>query len=129
MPKIVDVIKRHRNKRRAFRFVESVIGSGKVNIQPCESTRVTAIPGCEDIVESYDLYSLGGNFFACSPRIFDKDLAVISLVKVDGPFFTDYSLEFNHTDLELSERKVHWLFDRVNALKMQQQNNATVQAM
>lgn len=120
-------IKKHRQRRSAVRFVTSVIEKGDVNVS-YNSGQVQLIAGGDDSEERYDLYAAKGDFFTGAPKTF-HDIAVISLVKEEGPFFTYYSLKFNHTDLELSERKAHWLFDRVNALKMQQQNNATVQAM
>lgn len=128
MPKIVKFIRKHGNEWRAVRFVESVIGSGKVNIQPCESTRVTAIPGCDDFVERYDLYAAKGDFFTGAPKTF-RDIAVVSVVKIDGAFFTYFALEFNHKEIDVPNRKARSLYHQVQTLNMQRQKGATVRAM
>ncbi|MBR6364416.1 MAG: hypothetical protein IKS08_05035 [Alphaproteobacteria bacterium] len=127
MSGIMDGIKKRRRGRRAFRFVTSVIESGNVNIS-FNPEQAKLIAGCDDSVESYDLYADKGDFFTGAPKTF-HDIAVVSVVKIDGAFFTDFALEFNHKEIDVPNRKARWLYDQAQTLNMQRQKNATVRAM
>lgn len=120
MNKIAYKMNKRRNRRQALRFVEEVILKGGVDIR-FNSEPVELIPGCEDCVDSYSIYPKDKQFLTLAPAWFDKqDIAVISLVKTDGAFFTDYTLEFNHKEFEVPERKARWLYDQAQLLKAQQ---------
>ncbi len=127
MSGMMDSIKKHRQGRRAVRFVTSVIEKGDVNVS-YNSDQMQLIAGCDDSVERYDLYATKGDFFTGAPKTF-HDIAVVSVVKIDGAFFTDFALEFNHKEIDVPNRKARWLYDQAQMLNMQRQKNATVRAM
>ena len=120
MNRIVYKMRKRRNRRQALRFVEDVILNGGVDIR-FNSAPVKLISGCEDCVDSYDIYPKDTRFLTLAPKWFDKqDIAVISLVQTGGEFFTDYTLEFNHKEFEVPERSARWLYDMVHQLKAKQ---------
>lgn len=107
------------NRRQALRFVEDMIVNGGVDIK-FNSTPVELIPGCDDYVETYNIYPKDKQFLTLAPNWFDnQDIEVVSLVKTDGAFFTDYTLEFNHQEFEVPERRARWLYDQAQASKAQ----------
>ena len=123
----MDGIKKRRRGRRAFRFVTSVIEKGNVNVS-YNSDQVQLTAGCDDYVERYDLYAAKGDFFTGAPKTF-RDVVVVSVVKIDGAFFTDFALEFNHKEIEVPNRKAGSLYHQVQTLNMQRQKGAAVRAM
>jgi len=126
MNKIAYKMNKRRNRRQALRFVEEVILKGGVDIR-FNSEPVELIPGCEDCVDSYSIYPKDKQFLTLAPAWFDKqDIAVISLVKTDGAFFTDYTLEFNHKEFEVPERRARWLYDQAQLLKAQKRTDEKV---
>lgn len=118
MNRVIYKINKRRERRQALRFVKNTISNGGVDIR-FNSTPVELIPGCEDYVDSYNIYPKDKQFLETAPKWFDKQITVISLVKTDGAFFTDYTLEFNHKEFEVPERQVRWLYDQAQALKTQ----------
>ena len=105
MNRIRYKLTKRKNRRQALRFVENMIMNGGVEIK-FNSEPVELIPGCDDCVDSYSIYPKDKQFLTLAPAWFDKqDIAVISLVKTDGAFFTDYTLEFNHQEFEVPERR------------------------
>lgn len=118
MNRVIYKINKRRERRQALRFVKNTISNGGVDIR-FNSTPVELIPGCADYVDSYNIYPKDKQFLETAPKWFDKQITVISLVKTDGAFFTDYTLEFNHKEFEVPERQVRWLYDQAQALKTQ----------
>lgn len=118
MNRVIYKINKRRERRQALRFVKNTISNGGVDIR-FNSTPVELIPECEDYVDSYNIYPKDKQFLETAPKWFDKQITVISLVKTDGAFFTDYTLEFNHKEFEVPERQVRWLYDQAQALKTQ----------
>ncbi len=119
---IMYKINKRRNRRQALRFVEQVILNGGVDIK-FDSTPIELVPGCEDCVDTYSIYPKDKQFLTSAPKWFnERDIAVISLVKTDGAFFTDYTLEFNHQEFEVSERKARWLYEQAQMSKAKQTN-------
>ena len=117
MNRIRYKLTKRKNRRQALRFVENMIMNGGVEIK-FNSEPVELIPGCDDCVDSYSIYPKDKQFLTLAPAWFDKqDIAVISLVKTDGAFFTDYTLEFNHQEFEVPERRARWLYDQAQASK------------
>ena len=111
---------KRKNRRQALRFVENMIMNGGVEIK-FNSEPVELIPGCDDYVDTYNIYPIDKQFLTLAPNWFDKqDIVVVSLVRTDGAFFTDYTLEFNHKEFEVPERKARWLYDQAQLLKSQQ---------
>ena len=100
-----------RKQRQAYRLVKSVIDGGNIDVKFSSENVSSGVPECEDLIDTYNIYVKKGDFFNGAP----KWLAVISLAKIDGPFFTDFELHFNHKNIELPDSMARKLYENIQA--------------